>query len=61
VIASFDGTRDIVYLETASSGQITELLSVAKITLPYDTLRSEALPRGASRDLIARGSEERWT
>ena len=62
VIASFDGTGDIVYLETASSGQITELPSlVAEIILTYDTLRSEALPRGASRDLIARVAEERWT
>jgi len=53
VIASFDGAGDIVYLETAASGQVTETPSViAEITLTYDTLRSEALPRTASRELI---------
>ena len=32
--------------------------TVAKIILTFDTLRSEALPRGASRDLIMKVAEE---
>lgn len=53
---------DTIYLETAGAGQITELPSVVdEITLTWEALRSEALPRGASRDLIARVAEERWT
>jgi len=31
---------------------------MAKIILTFDTLRSEVLPRGASRDLIMRVPEE---
>ena len=59
VIASFDGAGDIVYLETAASGQVTETPSVvAEITLTYDTLRSEALPRTASRELIMKVAEQ---
>jgi hypothetical protein len=62
VLASFDSSADTVYLETAGSGQITELPSVvSEITLVYETLRFEALPRGASRTLIAKVAEERWT
>jgi transcriptional regulator with XRE-family HTH domain len=59
VIASFDGAGDIVYLETAASGQVTETPSViAEITLTYDMLRSEALPRTASRELIMKVAEQ---
>ena len=62
VIASFDGAADIVYLETAGSGQVVELPSaVAEIALTYDTLRSEALPRAASRELIQKVAERKWT
>jgi transcriptional regulator with XRE-family HTH domain len=53
---------DTVYLETAAAGQITELPSVVEeITLTWEALRSEALPHRASRELIARVAEERWT
>jgi hypothetical protein len=34
---------------------------VAKLSEIFDTLRAEALARGASRDLIRRVAEERWT
>ncbi len=60
-IASSDGTGDIVYLETAVSGQVTEMPSVvAEVTLTYDLLRSEALPRSASRELIMKVAEQEW-
>jgi len=62
VIAEFDDAPSIVYLETAAEGQTVEEPSVvAKVALTFETLRSEALPRGASRDLIMKVAEERWT
>ena len=34
---------------------------VAHAMLRFDALRSEALPRAASRDLIMKVAEDRWT
>jgi hypothetical protein len=53
-IAGFAGDAPgIVYFESPDEGQtIRDPATVAKIILTFDTLRSEALPRGASRDLI---------
>jgi transcriptional regulator with XRE-family HTH domain len=49
----------IVYFESPDQGQtIRNPATVAKIILTFDTLRSEALPRGASRDLIMKVAEE---
>lgn len=61
-VASSDGAAPgTVYMESPDQGQTTELPSVvAKITRTFDTLRAEALPRGASRDLIRKVAEERW-
>lgn len=62
VIAEFEDAPAIVYLETAAGGQIAEEPStVAQVMLTFDTLRSEGLPRGASRDLIMKVAEEKWT
>ncbi len=62
VIAEFEDAPAIVYLETAAGGQIAEDPSmVAQVRLSFDTLRSEGLPRGASRDLIMKVAEEKWT
>jgi transcriptional regulator with XRE-family HTH domain len=62
VIADFGDAPSIAYLETAAEGQTIEEPSVvAKIALTFDTLRSEALPRGASRDAIRKVAEQRWT
>ncbi|MBV9380907.1 MAG: helix-turn-helix transcriptional regulator [Streptosporangiaceae bacterium] len=61
VIADLDSSVSIVYLEDASDGRVTEDASaVTQVTLRFDTLRSEALPKGASRDMIASVAEERW-
>jgi DNA-binding XRE family transcriptional regulator len=61
-IASSDGAPGSVYMESPDQGQTTELPSVvAKVRETFDTLRGEALPRAASRDLIRRVAEERWT
>lgn len=61
-IAAFANAPGIVYLESPDQGQIMERPSVvAKVSEIFDRLRAEALPRGASRDLIRKVAEERWT
>ena len=62
VVAEFEDAPAIVYLETAAGGQIAEGADmVAQVMLTFDTLRSESLPRGVSRDLITKVAEETWT
>jgi len=61
VVASFDTSMDAAYLDNALTGHVTERRKeVARVTLLYDTLRSEALSPGASAEYIARVVAE-WT
>ena len=61
VIASFADAPDVIYLDTALSGQIVERpADVHKVRLLYDTLRMEALPRQPSLDLISQVMDS-WT
>jgi len=61
-IADQDGSPRMVYLENAGEAQIADSRAiVARAMLRFDALRSEALPRAASRDLILKVAEERWT
>jgi transcriptional regulator with XRE-family HTH domain len=62
-IAGFaDDAPGIVYLDTSDQGQTFKAPEVvARMFTIFDTLRSEALPRGASRDLIGKVASERWT
>ena len=59
-IAGFAGDAPgIVYFESPDEGQTSrDPGTVAKINLTFETLRSEALPRGASRDLILKVAGE---
>ena len=59
-IAGFEGdASSIVYFESPNEGQtMRDPATVAKIILAFDTLRSEALPRGASQDSIMKVAEE---
>jgi hypothetical protein len=59
-IAGFDGDAPgIVYFESPDEGQTSrDPSTVAKVILTFETLRSEALPRGASRDLILKVAGE---
>ena len=58
-IADEDDKARVCYLETAWQGYIVESRSaIGKLTLIFDTLRSEALPRSASRDLILKVAGE---
>jgi len=58
IIAGPGGT---VYLETAVEAQVTGEASVRdRAALIFDRLTRDALPRGASRDLIAKVAHEQW-
>lgn len=59
-IADFGGDAPgMVYLETPDEGQTTrDPVTVTQIVLKFETLRSEALPRGPSRDLILKVAGE---
>jgi hypothetical protein len=60
-IATFGNAAGTVYMESPDQGQTTEVPSVVRrLSLTFDTLRADALPRGASRDLIGKVAEERW-
>jgi hypothetical protein len=53
-----EGTR-VAYLDTAGEGYVAEgRETVAGLAFTFDTLRAEALPRGASRDLILKVAGE---
>ena len=57
-----DDGPGIVYLDTSDQGQTFKAPEVvARMFTIFDTLRSEALPRGASRDLIGKVASEQWT
>jgi hypothetical protein len=61
IVAGFAGAPSILYAETAVEGQTVEKSAlVSKAALAFDRLRADALPRGASRDLIGKVAEERW-
>ena len=61
VIADLDG-HSWLYLETAAEGQVSEGASaISDVAFRFDRLRSEALPRSASRALIMKVAEDRWT
>jgi uncharacterized protein DUF5753 len=60
-IADLDGSPSTVYADDIADGRIFEDPgTVSRVTLRYKSLQSEALPKGASRELIARAAEERW-
>ena len=63
VIADLDGSPGMVYLETAAEGQIADSPAIRGSCDPSASisLRSEALPRAASRDLIMEVAAEKWT
>jgi transcriptional regulator with XRE-family HTH domain len=60
-IATGNGA-DTVYMESPDKGHTTELPSVAaKLTETFNILRGEALSPAASRELVMKVAEERWT
>lgn len=63
IVADLDGESGrVVYLETPDQGIISDAPSLAaKILGMFERVRSEALPRRASQDLIRKVVNERWT
>jgi hypothetical protein len=61
-LVEHDDTARVGYLETVIEGYIVESPAMtAELTLAFDTVRSDALPRSASRDLITKRIEASWT
>jgi len=61
VIADFADAPPVVYQDTAARGQIVEDADdVAAVTVMWDTLHSEALPRSASLGLVEEAAKT-WT
>ncbi|MGH3224615.1 MAG: helix-turn-helix domain-containing protein [Streptosporangiaceae bacterium] len=60
-LASIDGKPGVVYMD-ALKGMTTENpLLVREATVTFDRVLGDALPRGASRDLILKVDDELWT
>jgi hypothetical protein len=50
-----------VFIEDVTGGRVSEdAATVAEVTLRFDALRSEALPKNASRTLMESVAKERW-
>lgn len=61
-VADLGTNPGTVNVEDITYGRVFEdAATVSLVTLHYKSLQSEALPKGASRELIARVAEERWT
>lgn len=59
-IAELDGSSSIVHLEDIADGRVAEdAATVPLVTLRFHSLRSEALPKAASRTMIE-SEIERW-
>lgn len=60
-VAEMDGSPGIVNLEDLADGRVTDdAATVSQVTLRFNSLRSDALPKGTSRETIAKVAEERW-
>lgn len=60
-LADLVGSTSIVNIEDIADGRVADDdATVSRVTLRFNCLRSEALPKGASRELIVRVAEEEW-
>ena len=59
-IASVRGKPDLLYMDAIEGVTIERSALVRKATIEFDLVRSDALARNASRDLILKVAEERW-
>ncbi|HEY3953685.1 MAG TPA: helix-turn-helix transcriptional regulator [Streptosporangiaceae bacterium] len=60
-VAELEGGHSIVNLEDIADGRVSDdAAMVSLVTLRFNSLRSDALPKGASRELIVRVAEEQW-
>jgi transcriptional regulator with XRE-family HTH domain len=62
IIAELPDAQSIVFMEDGSGGRVAEDgPQLAETALRFEALRSEALPKAASRNLITKVDKERWT
>ncbi len=62
IIADFPAAPSILFMDEISGGQVVEDATVVAVaSLHFTSLRSDALPQTASRDLMMKVAEERWT
>jgi hypothetical protein len=62
MLADLPTAQSIVFVEDVSGGHVAEDATVVdEVTLCFESIRSDALPKVASRDLIARMAKETWT
>jgi hypothetical protein len=61
VLAEFENSAPVVYQDTATRGQIIEDANdIEDVSLLWDTLIAEALPRSASLELVEEVAKT-WT
>jgi transcriptional regulator with XRE-family HTH domain len=61
IVAELPASQSIVFISDVSGGRVAEdPLSVTEAALRFDALRSEALPKTLSRDMIVKVAQERW-
>jgi len=60
MIATADDRPDVMHAEGVEGQTIERNAVVREATVAFDRVRSDALARNASRDLILKVAEERW-
>jgi len=60
MIGSADGEPDLLLIEAVEDQTLKDAEMVGKATVAFDLVRGDALPRGASQDLILKVAEETW-
>ncbi len=60
-VASVEGKPDVLYMDAVEGVTIERNALVRKAAIAFDLVRSDALTRNDSRDLILKVAEERWS
>jgi transcriptional regulator with XRE-family HTH domain len=61
IVCDLPESKSIVFLEDVLGGRVAEdATAVSEVALRFSALRSDALPKVASRDLIAKVATQRW-
>lgn len=60
MVGSLDGEPDLLLIEAIEDQTIRDPEVVRKAAVAFDLVRGDALPRGASQDLILKVAEEKW-
>jgi transcriptional regulator with XRE-family HTH domain len=61
IVCDLPESKTIVFVEDVLGGRVAEdATAVSEVALRFSALRSDALPKATSRDLIAKVATERW-